>query len=83
MVAVTVDSAVRSKLSGAQAQIEIRDESGVLLGYFTPAWLGTAEDYRRAREHFDPAEIQRRKQSNEPGVTTRELMEHLNSLGPA
>lgn len=80
MVAVTVDAAVRSKLSGVDALVEIRDEEGSLLGYFTPACLGTAEDYRRARAHFDPDEIKRRKQSNEPCYTTAEVLQHLASL---
>lgn len=82
MVAVTVDSKTRSQLADAASQIEIRDESGTLLGYYTPAWLGSAEDYRRARESIDRAELERRKASNEPGITTKELKHRLNALGP-
>lgn len=80
MVAVTVDSKIRSQLADAASQIEIRDESGALLGYYTPAWLGSAEDYRRARESVDRAELERRKTSNEPCYSTAEVLEYLSSL---
>lgn len=82
MVAVTVDSKTRSQFADAASQIEVRDEQGELLGYFTPAWLGTADDYRRARERIDRAELERRKASQGPGITTKELMDRLHSLGP-
>lgn len=81
MVAVTVDSRIRSQFADASSQLEVRDERGQLLGYFTPAWLGSAEDYRRAREQIDRAELERRKALPEPGITTEELMNRLNSLG--
>lgn len=81
MVAVTVDATVRSKLSAIDARAELRSEDGTLLGYFTPARLGTPEDYRRAREHFDLAELQQRKSSGEPTFTTPQVLQHLNSLG--
>jgi len=80
MVAVTVDSNLRSQLADAASQIEVRDESGTLLGYYTPAWLGTAEQYRRARESIDRAELERRKASNEPCYSTAEVLEYLKSL---
>lgn len=80
VAAVTVDSRIRSQLADAVSQIEVRDESGALLGYYTPAWLGTAEDYRRARESIDRAELERRKASNEPGISTSEVLEYLKSL---
>ena len=82
MVAVTVDSKLRSQLADAESRVEVRDETGALLGYCTPAWLGTAEDYRRARESIDRAELERRKASKEPGVSTGELKHLLNALGP-
>lgn len=80
MVAVTVDANIRAALSKADSPVELRGEDGMLLGYFTPIRFGTAEDYRRAREHFDPEELKRRKALNERGITTRELLDQLNSL---
>jgi hypothetical protein len=79
MVAVTVDSRIRSQFADAPSQVEVRDEQGMLLGYFTPGWLGTAEDYRRARERIDRAELERRKALPEPGITTQELMSRLHA----
>lgn len=80
MVAVTVDSKIRSQFADAPSQIEVRDEQGKLLGYFTPAWLGTADDYRRAREQIDRGELERRKASQEPCYSTAEVLDYLKSL---
>ena len=80
MVAVTVDSTIRSQFADAPSQVEVRDEQGMLLGYFTPAWLGTAEDYRRARAQIDRAELERRKKSDEPCYSTAEVLDYLKTL---
>lgn len=83
MVAVTVNAAIRSALSKADSPVELRGEDGMLLGYFTPIQFGTAEDYRRAREHFDPELLKQSKASPEPGISTEELLNRLNALESA
>jgi hypothetical protein len=61
-------------------QAELRGEDGTLLGYSTPAKLGAPEDYRRARVHFGPTELQQRKRSGEPTLTTPQILQRLNLL---
>ena len=38
-------------------------------------------EYARAAAHFDPQELRRRRESSEKTFTTREVLEHLDSLG--
>lgn len=85
--AITVDEQLQSKLAQLTQVTEFRAPDGRLVGTFTPAaairgskeW---EEQYRRARALFDPEEIERRKSSNEPCLSLREVMQHLNSLEP-
>ena len=78
MATVSTDS----NLPGDQP-IEIRDASGRLLGHFTPAGASESELYELARKHFDPTEKDARKQSAGRGVTTAEVLKHLQSLEQA
>jgi hypothetical protein len=78
MVTITADEALSRRLAELTEPAELRDAEGRLLAYITPPEL--RELYRQAREHFDPAETERRKQSAEPGITTKERLEHLHSL---
>jgi hypothetical protein len=66
-----------AQLSQVKGLTEIRDASGKVIGYFTPATLGLSHPKPGAPPQLDPAEIERRKQSQEKGRTTREVFEHL------
>jgi hypothetical protein len=59
----------------------VHDSDGKLLGYFSPATSSKAAAYAEAAAHFDPAEMKRRKSSNEREYSTAEVLEHLKSLG--
>ena len=78
MVTITADESLSRRLAELKETAELRDAEGRLLAYVTPPEV--REFYRQAREHFDPAEKERRKLSREPGITTKELLDHLHSL---
>ena len=83
MSTLTVDPVVVEALGPLAMPTELRDPSGKVLGVFTPSQPSAeeiAQMYARARAHFDPAEIRRRK--SEPGkdYTTAEVLAYLHSL---
>ena len=80
MVAITADGAMQADLERLDHVAEIRDRSGRLIGYFTPAALRDADLYRRARQHFDPEELARRKAEPHDRYTTAEVLDHVRSL---
>jgi hypothetical protein len=80
MNAVTADIALQQSLANVPGLTEIRDSQGVLLGYFSPAKHKLAQAYAEAAAHFDPAEIKRRKESEEPGRSTAEVLSRLKGL---
>jgi hypothetical protein len=62
-------------------QIEVRDSSGKLLGYFIPA--KPDKDYAEIKELFDPNEIKLRKERScgTPGRTLDQIMDRIRSRG--
>jgi hypothetical protein len=60
-------------------QIEVRDSSGKLLGYFIPAEPDV--DYAEVKKLFDPEEIKRRKERSRgvPGQTLDQIMDRIRS----
>ena len=60
-------------------QIEVRDSSGKLLGYFIPAEPDA--DYAEIKKLFDPTEIKLRKQRSRgvPGRTLDQIMDRIRS----
>jgi hypothetical protein len=80
MNTVTANEALQAILTPLLTLTEIRDPAGNLLGYFAPPANKEKLLYQMAREHFDPAEKDRRKQSSEPGFTFEQVMDHLRSL---
>jgi hypothetical protein len=62
-------------------QIEVRDSSGKLLGYFIPADPEAALEYEEVRKLFDPEEIKRRKERSrdDPGRSLDQIMDKLRS----
>ena len=80
MIHITADAELQAKLSGLEGTAEIRDESGKVIGYFTPAAREEQDLYQRAAANLDCDEKNRRKKTGEKGLTTEEVVEHLESL---
>jgi hypothetical protein len=77
MHAITVSPTIQLALLHPGGPAEIRDEQGRLLGYFAPASQPDAERYAQAAAHFDPKQLQQRKQSSRAGSTTQEVIERI------
>ena len=80
MIHITADAELQAKLSGLEGPAEIRDESGKVIGYFTPADRDEQNLYQRAVAKLDHDEMNRRKKTGQKGFTTEEVVEHLESL---
>ena len=80
MIHITADAELQAKLSGLEGPAEIRDESGKVIGYFTPADRDEQNLYQRAAANLDCDEKNQRKKTGEKGLTTEEVVEHLESL---
>jgi hypothetical protein len=80
MVSLTANDSMVALLNQAKGLTEICDPKGKVIGFFAPISLEHAQDYVVGAAHFDRAEIQRRKEQNLPGRTTKEVFEHLLSL---
>jgi hypothetical protein len=80
MTTFTVDSSIGTLLENFHEVTQIRDESGKLIGTFTPARQEKTALYEYVAANFDPEEIKRRKNSKEPRLTTAEVLAHLESL---
>ena len=77
---ITADEELQAKLSRLEGRTEIRDESGKVIGYFTPADRDEQNLYQRAAANLDCDEKNRRKKTGEKGFTTEAVVEHLESL---
>ena len=80
MIHITAEAELRAKLCGLEGPAEIRDEHGEVIGYFTPAGRNEQELYQRAAANFDCDEKNRRKETSEKGLTTQDVVKHLESL---
>jgi hypothetical protein len=67
MTTLIVDEPMLARLREAKGLIVFRDTSGKIVGHFSPAGI-------------DWVEIQRRKDPNRRGYTTRQVFEHLMTL---
>ena len=76
MTRVTLDAQMREKLSGLAHSVDLCDESGKVLGTFTP--LTEREAAERARPAITAEELERRRA--EPDYSTKELIAHLENL---
>jgi hypothetical protein len=82
---IIADDQLQARLAPLTQVTEIRTADGGLMGTFTPASALQAateldELYRHAMTLFDPEEIKRRAESDEPCYTFEEVMAYLNSL---
>jgi hypothetical protein len=80
MTTITASEAIQSVLTPLTGITEIRGPDGDVLGYFAPATDREKLLYRQAAAHFDPAEMKRRKQSEQRDFTIDEVLQHLASL---
>jgi hypothetical protein len=76
MTTILLDDALRQKLNGLQAEIELRDETGKVVGHVLPADKYQSLLYARAKNRLSDEELKRR--SEEPGG--RSLAEILAEL---
>ncbi|MGC1649687.1 MAG: hypothetical protein WA741_28010 [Candidatus Sulfotelmatobacter sp.] len=61
---LTADESMCDRLRGILEPVEIRDAEGKLLGHYTPyVSPEVLAAYEKARTLFDPAEMQRRRES--------------------
>jgi hypothetical protein len=77
---LTVDDATLALLGQAKDLVELRDGSGRVIGFFAPVSLEQAHRYAAAAARVDPTEMQRRKSDGQPGRSTAEVLQHLQSL---
>ncbi len=77
MNTIVVDRLLRSKLNNLDSRLELRDESGKVLGYFVPASERERLLYAWAQAEFTDEEIERARR--EPGGLA--IAEVLADLG--
>lgn len=76
MTQITVDAELRSKLLNLSEPLDLRDESGRLVGMFVPIVAGPPPGY--SEPPLTEEEWKRREM--EPGFTTEEVLERLKRL---
>jgi hypothetical protein len=76
MTTIVLDDALRQKLNGLKAEIELRDEAGKLVGHILPAEKYQSLLYAWAKTRLSDEELKRRRE--EPGG--RSLAEILADL---
>ncbi len=79
MVRITIDEALQKKLFSSQEIVELVDESGKLLGRLLPKVENPMEGWEPVSPPLSEEELQRRLASDEPGLSTKQVIEHLRS----
>lgn len=80
MTTIIIDDQTRALLQQCRELSALRDEKGVLLGFIAPAELEGAAEYAQAATRTSPLELQHSYQNSEKRYSTREVLEHLDSL---
>ena len=75
---ITLDSALVGKLRQAISSIDVCDEDGNVIGFFTPRI--DSSEYENIELDISDEELQRRINSKEPRYTTAQVLRHLESL---
>ena len=81
MVRITADDILRQKLLNFSQDIEICDDAGQVIARVqrsTP-WTNPGQ-WEPITPPIDERELQRRRTSDEPRYSTREVLDHLKSL---
>ena len=81
MNSITADAALQASLAKLDQLTEIRDAQDHVIGFFAPANQLEELLYQQAAAHFDAEEMERRIASGKRGLTTREVLDRLASLG--
>lgn len=82
MQKVTLDSTLRARLNGLQAEVEVCDEAGQTVGYFVPADYHRQLLYAWAKAQVSPAELEEaRKPAG--GRSLKEILAALEGQGCA
>ncbi len=79
MSRIIADEALKARFKGFSEHLEIRDESGRLLGFFLPGPVHDPEVYAWAKANITEEEVELARQSPE-WFTTGEVLEYLRSL---
>jgi hypothetical protein len=74
---VTVDAALRARLNNLDDLLQVRDESGRILGYFHPVVEPAASGAASIRSPFSTEELERRR-SQRTGRSLEEILNELN-----
>jgi hypothetical protein len=77
MTRLILDKAAATRLRDVHERLALCDESGVILGYFTPA--GEAVEYEDSIPPISEEELRRRLRED-PTFTTAEVLDHLKKL---
>lgn len=80
MKQITLDQDTLDRLEAGGGLVEIRDESGVVAGYFAPRAIDRAAGYAAAAAAahlYSPSAT-----NGDPTYTTPEVIAYLESLGP-
>jgi len=75
---ITVDDALRTRFHNFDSRLEVCDESGHLLGYFTPATANAM--YEGIESPTDPQELQRRSREG-GGRSLEAILDDLQRQG--
>jgi len=75
---ITVDEVLRDKLGGFQSHVELCDESGYVVGYFTPA--ADRSIYKDVQSPTSDEELDRRSRQG-GGRPLREILDDLERRG--
>jgi len=78
MVRITIDNKLKQKLLASEKTAELCDESGRLIARVTPLPQDLEDPWSLFPELTDE-EIDRRCNSDEPGLTTAEVKEYLRN----
>lgn len=77
MQKITIDRATREKLAAARGPVRLCDETGRVIGHFTP--FADPSMYEGVDAPISEEELRRREQETER-YTTREVLDHLKQL---
>jgi hypothetical protein len=80
LVRITIDEHLKNQLLASDGFLELCDESGKLIARVT-AVPESLDDPWSYFPELTPAEVERRCNSDEPGLTTAEVKEYLRNQG--
>jgi hypothetical protein len=78
MTKVTIDPAIRAKLCNLVEPLELMDEDGHLLGFFSPTGVEARSLYENVEIPFSNEEVQRLK-TQPPGRPLADILAELQS----